>query len=182
MSGLSGSPSGGRSGARQSGKGGPRPSLRSGCVSAEIRPNCWAMPGNLAKGPYPARCVREADSITLTVTDTGCGIPAPMREVVFERFTKLDDHKPSVSISAGRSSLASGKAYTSIRGMPTVPGSSSYCRSSARLSISYRRREFFHFKFYTTLRRDPRVDPESRERQFRGVKKRTSSDERQFAA
>lgn len=44
-----------------------------------------------AQGTIRLACDREGDDqVTISVTDTGCGIPPEQSEYVFERFTKLD--------------------------------------------------------------------------------------------
>ena len=38
------------------------------------------------------------DKLTLTVEDTGCGIPASEAEHIFERFVKLDTFKEGIGL------------------------------------------------------------------------------------
>lgn len=45
------------------------------------------------EGSITLRCTGEGDSVVISVTDTGCGIPEHHRQAVFGRFTKLDAHK-----------------------------------------------------------------------------------------
>ena len=53
-----------------------------------------ALLGNAQKftrlGEIRLECSRDEEHFSITVTDTGCGIPSEQYDHVFERFTKLD--------------------------------------------------------------------------------------------
>lgn len=53
-----------------------------------------ALLGNAQKftrlGEVRLECSRDEEHFSITVTDTGCGIPSEQYDHVFERFTKLD--------------------------------------------------------------------------------------------
>lgn len=55
---------------------------------------------NTEQGSITLHCSTqpEQQTITFTVTDTGCGIPKDKQEIVFERFMKLDSFKQGVGL------------------------------------------------------------------------------------
>ena len=50
------------------------------------------------EGHIALRADRDNDILTLTVEDTGCGIPAEEAEHIFERFVKLDSFKEGIGL------------------------------------------------------------------------------------
>ena len=50
------------------------------------------------KGSITLKAKTVAQTLILTVEDTGCGIPADQAENVFERFVKLDSFKPGIGL------------------------------------------------------------------------------------
>lgn len=48
---------------------------------------------NTEKGSIVLTCEQKGSNLLFAVTDTGCGIPADKREMIFERFTKVDEFK-----------------------------------------------------------------------------------------
>ena len=50
------------------------------------------------EGYIALRADKDDDTLTLTVEDTGCGIPASEAEHIFERFVKLDNFKEGIGL------------------------------------------------------------------------------------
>lgn len=48
---------------------------------------------NTEKGSIELTCEQKGDNLLFAVTDTGCGIPEDKREMIFQRFTKVDEFK-----------------------------------------------------------------------------------------
>lgn len=53
---------------------------------------------NTTKGRITVKASANEEELTLTVEDTGCGIPANEREHIFERFFKLDSFKTGLGL------------------------------------------------------------------------------------
>ncbi len=53
---------------------------------------------NTNQGSISLRAERDDNTLTLTVEDTGCGIPVQEAEHIFERFVKLDTFKPGLGL------------------------------------------------------------------------------------
>lgn len=53
---------------------------------------------NTTKGRITVKASADEEELTLTVEDTGCGIPANEREHIFERFFKLDSFKTGLGL------------------------------------------------------------------------------------
>ena len=53
---------------------------------------------NTTKGRIIVKASTDEEELTLTVEDTGCGIPANEREHIFERFFKLDSFKTGLGL------------------------------------------------------------------------------------
>ena len=53
---------------------------------------------NTTKGRITVKALANEEELTLTVEDTGCGIPANEREHIFERFFKLDSFKTGLGL------------------------------------------------------------------------------------
>jgi signal transduction histidine kinase len=53
---------------------------------------------NTEKGSVTLKARTVAQTLILTVEDTGCGIPADQAEHVFERFVKLDSFKQGIGL------------------------------------------------------------------------------------
>ena len=53
---------------------------------------------NTTKGRITVKASADEEELTLTVEDTGCGIPANEREHIFERFFKLDSFKAGLGL------------------------------------------------------------------------------------
>ena len=53
---------------------------------------------NTTKGQITVRTSADEESLTLTVEDTGCGIPAAEASRIFERFFKLDSFKAGLGL------------------------------------------------------------------------------------
>ena len=53
---------------------------------------------NTEKGNITLKARTVAQTLLLTVEDTGCGIPADQAEHIFERFVKLDSFKQGIGL------------------------------------------------------------------------------------
>ena len=53
---------------------------------------------NTEKGSVTLKAKTVAQTLILTVEDTGCGIPADQAEHIFERFVKLDSFKQGIGL------------------------------------------------------------------------------------
>ncbi len=53
---------------------------------------------NTEKGSVTLKARTVAQTLILTVEDTGCGIPADQAENIFERFVKLDSFKQGIGL------------------------------------------------------------------------------------
>lgn len=53
------------------------------------------------KGHITLEANKSEDNISLSVSDTGCGIPEEMREYIFEKFSKLDSFKQGFGLGLG---------------------------------------------------------------------------------
>lgn len=69
-----------------------------GCCHLSMRLFDAELLGNADKftdrGSITLHCVCKDRQVEISVTDTGCGIPLKMQQVVFDRFTKLNTYKP----------------------------------------------------------------------------------------
>lgn len=53
---------------------------------------------NTANGTISLKAQTDADTLTMTIEDTGCGVPDSEAERIFERFVKLDEFKVGIGL------------------------------------------------------------------------------------